>query len=300
MTSARQDTAPSTSRPEAEIAVIGGSGLASLEADDARALPPVNTPYGTVEGITAATIAGRRVVFLPRHGAGHRVPPHALNVRAQLWALASLGAGILLSTNAVGGLDPAANPGDLLLTDQLIDRTWGRADTFFDDGDREPGVQHLPFAEPYSAQLRAIAASALRGIGETPHEAGTSVVIQGPRFSTRAEGAWHRLMGASTVNMTQLPEAALAAELGFAHVNLAIITDTDTEHGDGEDDRSVSADRVFQVMAAAQPRLSAAITAIIAAIPAGYSEEAALPPAVVRSILDRPVGAGTDDGQDAE
>ena len=290
---------PSTPRPEAEIAVVGGSGLSSLDAEDARALPPVHTPYGTVDGITAATIAGRRVVFLPRHGAGHRVPPHALNVRAQLWALASLGAGILLSTNAVGGLDPAANPGDLLLTDQLIDRTWGRADTFFDDGAGEPGVQHLPFAEPYSRQLRAIAASALRGIGETPHDAGTSVVIQGPRFSTRAEGAWHRLMGASTVNMTQLPEAALAAELGFAHVNLAIITDTDTEHGDGEDDRSVSADRVFQVMAAAQPRLAAAITAIIAAIPAGFSEEPALPAEVVRSILDRPTSPAGDGGDAA-
>jgi 5'-methylthioadenosine phosphorylase len=233
-------------------------------------------------------LTGRKVAFVPRHGAGHRVPPHGINGRALLWALASLGARVLISTNAVGGLDAASRPGSLVLTDQLIDRTSGRADTYFDGGELALGVQHLPLAEPYSKALRAIAASALRAGGEEPREGATGVVIQGPRFSTRAEAAWHRMMGADIVNMTQLPEAALAAELGFAHVNLAIITDTDTEHGEEEQDRSATAERVFRVMAEAQPRLASAITAIVDAIPIGYTETSALPEEVVRSILALP------------
>lgn len=198
---------------------------------------------------------------------------------------------MLISTNAVGGLDAASRPGSLVLTDQLIDRTSGRADTYFDGGEPALGVQHLPFAEPYSSALRAIAGSALRAIGEHPRDGATGVVIQGPRFSTRAEAAWHRLMGAEIVNMTQLPEAALAAELGFAHVNIAIITDTDTEHGGEEQDLSATAERVFRVMAEAQPRLAAAITAIVEAVPAGYTEAPALPIEAVRSILSLPVHA---------
>lgn len=274
-----------------EIAVIGGSGLASLAVDDARTLADLPTPYGTVADVVVGSLAGRTVAFVPRHGAGHRLPPHRINARALLWALAALGARVLISTNAVGGLDSTSHPGSLVLTDQLIDRTSGRADTYFDGGELALGVQHLPLAEPYSKALREIAASALRAIGEDPREGATGVVIQGPRFSTRAEAAWHRLMGASIVNMTQLPEAALAAELGFAHVNLAIITDTDTEHGDDEQDRSATAERVFRVMAQAQPRLASAITAIVEAIPAGFTETPALPEAVVRSILDLPVRA---------
>ncbi|WP_243228497.1 MTAP family purine nucleoside phosphorylase [Microbacterium sp. CIAB417] len=272
-----------------EIAVIGGSGLASLAVDDARTLEAVPTPYGVVTGIVVGRLDERRIAFLARHGAGHRVPPHRIDARAQLWAIAALGARVLVSTNAVGGLDQDAHPGDLVLTDQLIDRTWGRADTFFDGEDPAGGVQHLPFAEPYSSSLRAIAAAALRAEGEDPRESATSVVVQGPRFSTRAEAAWHRRMGAHIVNMTQLPEAALAAELGLAHVNIAIITDTDTEHGDGEQDRSATAERVFRVMAEAGPRLNAAIAAVVAAIPAGYAEPSALPEDVVRGILCRSV-----------
>lgn len=271
-----------------DIAVIGGSGLATLDATAQRSLPSVATPYGPVDGVVEGELSGRRVAFLPRHGAGHRVPPHALNARAQVWALASLGARVLVSTNAVGGLDAADQPGSLVLTAQLIDRTWGRADTYFDTGELAPGVQHLPFADPYSRPLRDIAASALRGIGETVRDGAVSVVIPGPRFSTRAEAAWHRQMGASLVNMTQLPEAALAAELGLAHVNLAIVTDTDTEHGDAETDRSATAERVFAVMAEAQPRLNAAIAAIIAAIPEGYSEDPVMGAEVVQAVLDRP------------
>lgn len=264
-----------------DLAVIGGSGLASLPLQDPRTLAGLRTPFGPVPEIVIGSLGGHRVGFLPRHGVGHRTPPHLLDSRAQLWTLARLGARVLVSTNAVGGLDPAMRPGDLALTDQLLDRTWGRRDTFF-DGSGPGGVQHLPFADPYSEALRGMAVSALDELGERVHPRATSVVIQGPRFATRAEADWHRSLGAAIVNMTQLPEAALAAELGLAHVNLAIITDTDTEHGDDAEDSSVTAERVFALMREAQPRLTAAITAILEAIPAGYSE----PPVLGRDVVD--------------
>ncbi len=213
------------------------------------------------------------------------MPPHRVNARALLWGLRTLGARVLVSTNAVGGLDARLGPGDFVLTDQLIDRTHGRADTYFDGEPGGAGVQHLPFAEPYDRRLREIAFAVLDDAGERVHPAGTSVVIQGPRFATAAEAAWHRAMGAQLVNMTQLPEAALAAELGFAHLNIAIVTDTDTEHGDTDTDTSATAERVFAVMAGAQPRLSAAVAAIIAAIPADHEPTPRLAPEAVDLII---------------
>lgn len=272
---------------EIEFAVIGGSGFQTLEVADRAVLSPEESPWGTIPEIVTGRIGGRTVAFAPRHGAGHRVPPHLVDPRALLWGLRRRGARILLSTNAVGGLGQALRPGDFVLTDQLIDRTHGRVDTYF-DGNGPAGVQHLPFAEPYDAGLREIARRALDDLGERVHPAGTSVVIQGPRFSTAAEAHWHRTMGADLVNMTQLPEAALAAELGFAHVNLAIVTDTDTERGAAESDTSATADRVFAVMAKAQSRLSAAVSAIISAAPLGYTAEPRLAPDVVDALLRMP------------
>ena len=270
---------------EIEFAVIGGSGFEGLDLADRAVLPARDSPWGTVPEITTGRLHGRGVAFAPRHGAGHRVPPHRVNARALLWGLRRLGPQTLLSTNAVGGLDARLLPGDFVLTDQLIDRTHGRADTFFDGEADIAGVQHLPFAEPYDSALREIAFTALQSLGERVHPAGTSVVIQGPRFGTAAEAQWHRAMGAHLVNMTQLPEAALAAELGFAHVNLAIVTDTDTEHGVSDADTSATAERVFAVMAQAQPRLSAAVSAIIAAVPPGYLPPQRLAPDVVDALL---------------
>lgn len=268
-----------------EFAVIGGSGFEALDLGDRRVLPASDSPWGVVPEIVVGRLHGRAVAFAPRHGEGHRVPPHRVNARALLWGLRRLGARVLLSTNAVGGLASSLAPGDFVLTDQLIDRTHGRADTYFDGDIEIAGVQHLPFAEPYDRRLREIAFRVLRDQGERVHPAGISVVVQGPRFATAAEADWHRAMGAALVNMTQLPEAALAAELGFAHVNLAIVTDTDTEHGETEDDTSATAERVFAVMAQAQPRLSAAAAAIIAAIPPGYEPPERLAPQVVAALI---------------
>ncbi|MFJ2370391.1 MTAP family purine nucleoside phosphorylase [Microbacterium sp. NPDC087665] len=280
------DPLRSTAGAEIEFAVIGGSGFQTIEVDERVVLPPQPSPWGATPEIVTGSVSGRRVGFAPRHGSGHRIPPHLVDPRALLWALRRLGARVLLSTNAVGGLGHPLLPGDFVLTDQLIDRTHGRVDTYF-DGSGVGGVQHLPFAEPYDAPLRGIALRALQDLGERVHAAGTSVVIQGPRFSTAAEADWHRAMGADLVNMTQLPEAALAAEVGFAHVNLAIVTDTDTQRGAAEVDTSVTAERVFAVMAAAQPRLNAAVAAIITAVPVGYAPADRLDTAVVDVLLRR-------------
>lgn len=281
------DAVQGTPDTEIEFAVIGGSGFEKLDLVDRVIVPPSTSPWGMIPEIVTGSVNGRRVGFAPRHGVGHRVPPHLVDPRPLLWGLRRRGARVLLSTNAVGGLDATLRPGDFVLTDQLIDRTNGRADSYFDGVGGASGVQHLPFAQPYDADLRRIAFAALQALGERVHASGTSVVIQGPRFSTAAEADWHRAMGAQLVNMTQLPEAALAAEVGLAHVNLAIVTDTDTERGGADADTSATAERVFAVMAAAQPRLSAAVAAIIDAIPTGRTAVPRLAPDVVDALLLR-------------
>jgi len=265
------------------IAVIGGSGLYSLFEEPERV--EMTTPYGPPsDAITIGEIAGRRVAFLPRHGEGHRWAPHRINARANIWALARLGVRAILSSSAVGGIDPALRPGDLVLPSQLIDRTWGRADTFFDEQ-----VQHLPAADPFDPHLRRLAGAALREAGETPVEDATTVVVQGPRFSTRAESRWYRAAGAHIVNMTQYPEAVLAAELGMSLVALSFVTDTDADvdetgapTGDAAD-----ADRVLRRMAHAAPRIRAAIATIVAAIPGDHPGRPLLPAAVVADVLGR-------------
>ena len=211
---------PGRERPR--IAVIGGSGLYSL-FDDSVPLT-VDTPFGaTSSPISIGRIAGRTVAFLTRHGADHSVAPHLINYRANIWALRSLGVRAIVSSAAVGGVSPDAPVGSLLLTDQFIDRTWGRPDTFFD----RDTVQHLAAADPFCPALHGHAAAALAAAGEVFSSTGTVVVIQGPRFSTRAESQWFRAAGAHTVNMTLVPEVTLAAELNMGTVNLSFVTDAD-------------------------------------------------------------------------
>lgn len=265
----------------ASIAVIGGSGLYRL-FDDAERIE-LETPYGPPsDAITIGRLGGRRVAFLPRHGEGHRLAPHRINARANIWALARLGVRAIVSSSAVGGLDPVVRPGDFALPAQLIDRTWGRADTYFDDR-----VQHLPAADPFDPELRGTAAAALRAIGERPVEGVTTVVVQGPRFSTRAESRWYRDSGAQIVNMTQYPEAVLAAELGIGLVALSFVTDTDAdadESGAPAAD-AADADLVLRRMAEAAPRIRAAIEAIVAAIPEGFAARRLLPAAAIAEVL---------------
>lgn len=267
----------------ARVAVIGGSGLYSLFDPTASTKHDVATPYGTVS-VTIGELGGRPVAFITRHGASHSVAPHLINYRANIWALASIGVRVILSSSAVGGIAPDFPPGTLVLTDQFIDRTSARADTFYDRG----SVQHLPAADPFDPALHEIAKTALASAGETVVDHGTVVVIQGPRFSTRAESLWFRDMGAHTVNMTMYPEVPLASELNIATVNLSFVTDTDAGVAPASDpDNEVSHSLVLERLLDAQPRIVAAIETIVRALPEEFAPAELIPAAEVAVVLAR-------------
>ncbi|MDJ0377187.1 MTAP family purine nucleoside phosphorylase [Cryobacterium sp. PH31-L1] len=287
----------------AEIAVIGGSGLYELIDPAGAVTHQVQTPYGST-AVTIGLRAGRRVAFLPRHGSGHSVAPHLINYRANIWALASIGVRAIISSSAVGGVTPEYAPGLLVVTDQFIDRTSGRPDTFYD---RE-SVQHLSAADPFDPLLRRYAVSALEDLGENFAPTGTVVVIQGPRFSTRAESVWFRSIGAHIVNMTAYPEIVLAGELNMGTVNLSFVTDADaglapvleadaaeTGHARaaGSDvsteTDAVTASVVFRRLRDAQPRILAAIDGILRALPTDFAPRELIDPTQVDAVLARSV-----------
>jgi len=204
------------------IGVLGGSGFYSL-LDGARK-EHIKTPFGEPSGDFAiGSIGGRDVVFLARHGSKHTIPPAQINYRANLWALNKLGVTQLIAPTAAGSLSAAIKPGDFVVTDQFVDRTHGRADTFFTG----PRVAHVSAADPYCPRLRALALATGRELGVTMHDGGTVVVVNGPRFSSRAESRWFASQGWEVVNMTQYPELILARELNMCYLNLALITDYD-------------------------------------------------------------------------
>ncbi len=250
-------------REVADVGVIGGSGFERLFEGEAERLS-VATPYGAPsDAITVGRIGGRRVAFLPRHGVGHRLPPHAINYRANLWALASLGVTRVIGPCAVGSLQPRITPGDFVVCDQLVDRTSGRAGTYFDG----PRVVHISFADPYCPGLRVLAAEAAREVGVTVHERGTVVVIPGPRFSSRAESRWYSAQGWDVVNMTQAPEAALARELELCYVNLSLITDYDVGLEGEPDIPSVTVDDIIRGLNQNTANVRQAIERLLPRIP---------------------------------
>jgi 5'-methylthioadenosine phosphorylase len=241
----------------ADIAVIGGSGLYAL-LDDAEE-HGVETPYGAPsDPITLATVAGRTVAFLPRHGKDHRYPPHRIPYRANLWALHQIGVRQVLAPCAVGGLRPELGPGTFVVPDQLIDRTSGRAQTFFDDR-----VVHVNFADPYCPVGRKTVLDSAQDI--EIHDGGTMVVVEGPRFSTRAESRWFTAIGGSVVNMTGHPEAVLARELGLCYTAIALVTDLDAGV---EGDHGVTQEEVFAVFGQNIERMRALLLRPVAALPA--------------------------------
>lgn len=249
--------------PEAEIAVIGGSGFYRW-LDDAREVS-VTTPWGDPsDRITVGRVGDRSVAFLPRHGARHHLPPHRVPYRANLWALRSLGVARVIAPCAVGSLRPELAPGDVVLLDQLVDRTSGRPDTYLDG----PDVGHVGFADPYCPELSAVVAAAARANGLTVHPAGTVVVVQGPRFSTRAESRWFRSAGWDVVNMTQYPEAYLARELGLCFAAPALVTDHDAGVDGDPDVAPVTMEAVLAVLAANVDHIRAVLTDAVPAVPA--------------------------------
>jgi 5'-methylthioadenosine phosphorylase len=238
------------------LGVIGGSGFyAFLEHAETV---PVETPYGeTSDPVVVGDVAGRRVAFLPRHGADHRYPPHRIPYRANLWALRSLGVRQVLAPCAVGGLQPQLGPGALVVPDQLVDRTSGRAQTFHDTG-----AVHVSFADPYCPTGRA---AVLRAAHDWPAvDGGTMVVVEGPRFSTRAESHWYSAQGWSVINMTGHPEAVLARELALCYTAIALVTDLDAGV---EGAAAVTQEEVFRVFGENTARLRELLHEVVAALP---------------------------------
>ena len=210
---------------------------------------------------------GKRVAFLPRHGKDHRYPPHKINYRANLWAMKELGVKRIIGPSAAGSLQPHIKPGDFVVVDQFVNRTWGRADTFFDG----PITKHISAADPYCAELRSLAIKAANELKINVHPRGTVVVIQGPRFSTRAESKEFSERGWEVINMTQYPEGYLAKELGICYVNIALITDYDAGLEDDPQVQPVTHEEVMRVFQANIDKVKQLITTLVEMIPVGTS-----------------------------
>lgn len=236
------------------LGVIGGSGFYTFFGDDAQSVS-VDTPYGAPSApITVGTVGGHEVAFLPRHGTKHEYSPHTVPYRANMWALRSLGVRRIFAPCAVGSLTADLGPGAVVVPDQLVDRTRNRKDTYFDGG----GI-HVGFADPYCPTLRAVAAEQPGVI-----DGGTMVVIQGPRFSTRAESRWFAAQGFTLVNMTGYPEAVLARELEMCYAAIALVTDLDAgiESGAG-----VTTVDVFAEFERNTPMFKALVQQALATVP---------------------------------
>ena len=254
------DSAAPDEPPSAEIGVIGGSGFYRFLDDVSR--HEVTTPYGTPAApITIGAVGGRKVAFLPRHGQRHEFPPHLVPYRANVWALHSLGVRQILAPCAVGSLRPELEAGTLVVPDQLVDRTSGRAQTYYDG----PAAVHVPFADPYCpAGRRAVLEVAANGPAVPMTDGGTMVVIEGPRFSTRAESRWYAAAGWSLVNMTGHPEAVLARELAICYTAIALVTDLDAGIVVGS---GVTQEEVFRVFDDNLHRLRDLLMRVIPALP---------------------------------
>jgi 5'-methylthioadenosine phosphorylase len=246
----------------AEIGVFGGSGFYSLMEN--REEVRVETPYGPPsDALQIGEIGGRRVAFLPRHGSKHQFPAHVVNYRANVWAMWQVGVSRLIGPCAAGSLQRAVKPGDFVICDQFVDRTKGRADTYYTG----PEAIHVSTADPYCPELRALAAAAARGLGIPVHEQGTVVVIQGPRFSTRAESRWFSNQGWEVINMTQYPEATLARELELCFLNVSLITDYDAGVEGEPGITAVTVDQVIRVFNQNNARLKELLDTLIPRIP---------------------------------
>lgn len=224
----------------AEIGVIGGSGLYDPGILESMERVKVYTPYGEPsDDITVGMMGDKKVAFLPRHGKGHRIPPHMINYRANIWALESMGVRWVMAVSAVGSLQDEYKPGDIVVPDQFIDMTKARSYTFFDG----PRVAHVSMADPFCDQLREELISTTRGLGYSVHDHGTYICIEGPRFSTRAESRLWRSWGAHIVGMTLIPEVNLACEAQMCYAMLSLVTDYDVWA-----ERPVTAEEVTRTM----------------------------------------------------
>src|ERR687891_112463 len=249
--------------PRAEIGVFGGSGFYSFLDDVEES--SIETPYGNPSApIAVGRVENRVVAFLPRHGVKHELPPHKINYRANAWAFKELGVSRVIGPCAAGSLKVDVRPGDFVVSDQLVDRTTGPIDTFYDG----PLTTHVSYADPYCPEMRPAAIEAAKELGIGVHERGTVVTIQGPRFSTRAESKWFQAAGWEVINMTQYPEAYLARELEMCYVNVSLITDYDVGI---EGTPAVSHEEVVRVFTENNDRLRGLLFSLIPRIPSDRS-----------------------------
>ncbi len=224
--------------------IIGGSGLYDIEGIEVIDSLSIETPYGKPsDDLLLARIGDHEVVFLPRHGRGHRLPPHKINYRANIYAMKLAGVNRIISISAVGSLREDIPPGDFVLVDQFVDRTHSRESTFFDG----PVVAHVSMADPVCSCLKTALSAACKRAGFTAHEGGCYLVMQGPQFSSRAESELYRSWGMDVIGMTNLPEAKLAREAEICYATVAMSTDYDCWHEEEED---VSVEAIIEIMQA--------------------------------------------------
>ena len=246
------------------IGVFGGSGFYEFVSDALEV--KLDTPYGEPAApLMVGTVDGTEVAFLPRHGADHQFPAHRVPFRANVWAMKEVGVDCVIGPCAVGSLQQRIAPKSFVVCDQIFDATKGRSGTFFDG----PEVEHLSFADPYCDDLRTVALDGLRQVGATAHDGGTVVVIEGPRFSTRAESAFFAGQGWEVINMTQAPEVQLCRELGMCYVNISVVTDYDV--GVIGDIPPVTHEEVLRQFGASVDTLKSAVRVMIPAMSGSHS-----------------------------
>jgi len=243
----------------AEIAVIGGTGVYDPEILGERREVKIYTPYGAPSDvITLGTYKGRSVAFVPRHGRGHQIPPFRINNRANIWALKQLGVRQIVASSAVGSLRDDYKPGDFVITDQFIDRTKNRPDTFYEGGK----ICHISSADPICPQLHDYFFDQAEKMGFTVHPKGTYVCIEGPRFSTRAESRLFRQWGCDIIGMTLYPEVVLAREMEMCYVSIGMVTDYDVWA-----EKPVSSDEVVETMRENSAKFKKLITRALPGMP---------------------------------
>src|SRR5437879_381168 len=243
------------------LAIIGGTGLTQLANLEVSRRQVVGTPYGEPSGpLTFGAIRGVPVVFLARHGYAHTIPPHQVNYRANLWALKEQGATEIVSVVSVGGIRADLGPGKIVVPHQIVDYTWGRTSTFFEN---DAPVKHTDFTEPYTAELRNRLLSAAKASGEAVVDGAVYAATQGPRLETAAEIDRIEHDGAEIVGMTGMPEAALAREIELAYAAIAVVVNYAA--GRGASARGVSLDKIEEVLKDAVGRVRRLIEALVAA-----------------------------------
>jgi 5'-methylthioadenosine phosphorylase len=265
---------------QAEIGIIGGSGLYDMAELTDRQDVTIDTPFGPPSGpYVLGTLRGRKVAFLARHGAGHRISPSELNFRANIFGMKSLGVGSILSASAVGSLKEELKPLDIVVPDQFIDRTRGRISTFFGRG----LVAHIAFAHPVCDTLAGVAAAAGDAVGATVHRGGTYVCMEGPQFSTLAESRLYRSWGADVIGMTNLQEAKLAREAEICYTTIALVTDYDCWHPDHD---AVTVDMVIATLLQNAKTAQQLIAEAVEHVPA--TRACACATALASAIITRP------------